>query len=191
LPAVSDGVPIGSDRASASYDNPIVVSYVRNVVTTLRNLYWVREMEAPGESDEFRLLRPARLDAQGLVEIMQSREIGVPSFVVAGLLIPLAASIWRLADGFRFESWEVALLVGLLSVVIGLGLSWIILHGTAMASRRIRLATHEPLNALWDSVGSCGRPPKDQSRTFASVAITLAVGVWIVLPALVALALAA
>jgi hypothetical protein len=169
----------------------IVVSYVRNVVTTMRNLYWVREMEAPGDSYEFRVLRPARFDAQGLVEIMQSREIGVPSFIVAGLLIPVAASVWRLADGFRFDSWVVALLVGLLWVAIGLGLSWVVLRGTAMASRRIRLATHEPLNALWDSVGSCGRPPKDQSRTFAVVAITLAVGVWIVLPGLVALALAA
>jgi hypothetical protein len=169
----------------------IVVSYARNVVTTMRNLYWVREMEAPGESYEFRVLRPARFDALGLVEIMKSREIGVPSFVFAGLLIPLAASIWRLADGFRFDSWVVALVVGLLWVAIGLGLSWIILRGTAMASRRIRLATHEPLRELWDSVGNCGRPPKDQSRAFAFVAITLAVGVWIVLPALVALALAA
>jgi len=164
---------------------------VRNVVTTMRNLYWVREMEAPGDSRELKLLRSARFDAQGLVEIMQSREIGVPSFVIAGLLIPLAASIWRVADGFRFDRWWVALLVGLAWVAIGLGLSWVILRGTAMASRRIRLAAREPLEALWDSVGNCGRPPRDQSRSFAYVAITLAVGVWIVLPMLVAIALAA
>jgi hypothetical protein len=60
-----------------------------------------------------------------------------------------------------------------------------------MAARRIRLATRHPLDELWDSVGNCGRPPRDQSRSFAYVAITLAVGVWIVLPALVAIALAA
>ena len=34
----------------------IVFSYVRNVVTTMRNLYWVREMEAPGDSRELKLL---------------------------------------------------------------------------------------------------------------------------------------
>jgi hypothetical protein len=56
----------------------IVVSYVRNVATTMRNLYWVREMEAPGDSPELKLLRPARLDAQGLVEIMQSRGSAFP-----------------------------------------------------------------------------------------------------------------
>ena len=168
----------------------IVVSYARNVAATMRNLYWVREMESPGDSQELKLLRPARLDAQGLVEIMQSREIGVPSFVIAGLFIPLAASIWRLAGGFRFESWEIAAAVGLAWVAVGLGLSWIILRGTAMASRRIRLVAHGQLTALWQSIGNCGEPPRDQSRGFASIAIALAVGVWIVLPALVAITLA-
>ena len=64
------------------------------------------------------------------------------------------------------------------------------LRGTAMASRRIRLAAREPLNELWDSIGNCGRPPRDQSRSFAFVAISLMVGVWIVLPTLVAIAIA-
>jgi hypothetical protein len=37
-------------------------------------------------------------------------------------------------------------------------------------------------------VGNCGTPPKDKSRQFAIVAISLTVGAWIVLPAAVALA---
>jgi hypothetical protein len=168
----------------------IVVRFVKDVVLTMRNLYWVREMESLDDSQELKLLRPARFDAQGLVEIMRGREIGVPSFVVAGLLIPLGASVWRLADGFTFDRWWLATLVGLAGVAIGVGLSWVVLHGTAMASRRIRLATREPLCELWLSVGSCGGPPRDQSRSFAFVAITLMVGVWIVLPTLIAIALA-
>jgi hypothetical protein len=168
----------------------IVVSNIKDVVLTMRNLYWVREMESLDDSQELKLLRPARFDAQGLVEIMRSREVGVPSFVFAGLLIPLGASVWRLADGFTFDSWLVATLVGLAGVAVGVGLSWIVLRGTAMASRRIRLATHEPLHELWLSVGSCGSPPRDKSRSFAFVAISLMVGVWIVLPTLIALTLA-
>ena len=62
----------------------LVVSHVKNVVTQMRNLYWAREMEAASNSAELKLLRPARFDAQALVEIMRSREIGVPSFVLAG-----------------------------------------------------------------------------------------------------------
>lgn len=168
----------------------LVVSYVKNVVLSMRNLYWVRELQAPGNSTELELLRPARFDASALVEIMRSREIGVPSFVIAGLLIPLGATLWRIGSGFTFDRWWVAALVGLAGAAVGVGLSWVVLRGTAMASRRIRLATREPLQELWLSVGWCGKPPVDRSRTFAIVAITLMVGVWIVLPALVGIALA-
>jgi hypothetical protein len=168
----------------------LVVSYAKTVATRMRNLYWLREMESRSDSTELRLLRPARFDATALVEIMRSREIGIPSFVLAGLLLPLGATIWRLMSGFRFDSWVVALLVGAGGVAIGVGLSWIVLRGCALASSRIHLSVREPLATVWADVGSCGGPPKPGVRTFAIVAIVLMVGVWIVLPALVALALA-
>ena len=168
----------------------LVVSHVKNVAIAMRNLYWLREMEAESDSTELKLLRPARFDANALVEIVRTREIGVPSFVIAGLLIPVGATIWRLMTGFTFEDWWVALAIGLGGVAIGVGFSWIVLRGSAMASRRIRMALREPLTAVWDDVGSCGRPPKDGSRKFAIVAIVLMAGVWIVLPAIVALAFA-
>ena len=57
-----------------------------------------------------------------------------------------------------------------------------------MASRRIRLSTRPALEEVWRAVGHCGKPPKDKSRQFAIVAISLTVGAWIVLPAAVALA---
>jgi hypothetical protein len=168
----------------------LVVSHVKNVATTMRNLYWVREMQAPSSSTELKLLRPARFDAQALVEIMRSREIGVPSFVIAGVLLPVVATTWRLMSGFRFENWWAAVLVAVAGVAIGVGLSWVVLRGTALASNRIQLSVREPLQVVWDDVGQCGRPPKDNCRTFAIVAIVVMVGVWIVLPAIVAVALA-
>jgi hypothetical protein len=58
-----------------------------------------------------------------------------------------------------------------------------------MAGRRIRLATNERMHALWRSIGWCGEPPKDRSRMLAVLGIVLMVGVWIVLPTLVGLAL--
>lgn len=95
-----------------------------------------------------------------------------------------------MASGFTFDSWWAAMLVGLVSVGLGVGISWLILRGTALASRRIRLSTREPLRSLWDSIGWCGAPPSDQSRRFAIVAIVAMVGVWVVIPALIAVALA-
>jgi len=167
----------------------VVVSHVKNVSMNLRNLYWLRELQAEPESGDVARLHKARTDAQALVDITKSREIGVPAFVIGGLLIPAGLSLWRLASGATRE-WWIALLVGAIGVAIGLGISWFVLRGAALASRRIRLSVSVPLAELWRTVGNCGTPPRDQSRRFAVVAITLTLGVWIVLPLLVTLSLA-
>jgi hypothetical protein len=88
------------------------------------------------------------------------------------------------------REWWIALLAGAIGVLIGLLISWFVLRGAALASRRIRLSAAQPLAELWRSIGSCGSPPRDQSRRFAVVAISLTLGVWIVLPLLVTLSLA-
>ena len=167
----------------------VVVTHCKNVAMQLRNLYWLREMQAESGSKELQLLRPARFDAQALVEITKGREIGVPTFVIGGLLIPVGLSISRVATG-TVREWWIALLAGLVGVAIGLLISWIVLRGAALASRRIRLSLSQPLTELWLSIGYCGTPPKDQSRRFVVVAITLTLAVWIVLPLLVTLSLA-
>ena len=165
----------------------IVVSYVKTVTTDMRNLYHFREIEAPDASPEMKLLRSARFDAAALMEIAKSRAVGVPTFVIGGLLIPLFASVYRLATGYTWDDWVTATIVGVIGALIGVTISWFLLRGTAMASSRIRLSVREPLKELWRSVGNCGNPPRDHSRRFAIVGITLTVGVWIVVPTLVGL----
>lgn len=166
----------------------VVVSYCKSVALNLRNLYWMRELQSVGGSRELELLRPARFDAQALVEITRGREIGVPTFVIGAILIPAGLSIWRLATG-AVSTWWIALLVGVAGIAVGLLISWIVLRGAALASRRIRLSLKPPLEQLWQTVGHCGTPPRDHSRRFAITAITLTLGVWIVLPLLVTLSL--
>jgi hypothetical protein len=166
----------------------VVVSYLRSTATELRNLYWLREIESPAGARELELLRPARFDAEALTVIFKRREIGLPSFVIGGLLIPIVASAGRLSGLVESAIW--AAVIGVVGTAIALTASWIILRGAAMASRRIRVATRAPLEAVWAAVGWCGRPPRDQSRTFAIVAIVLTVVAWIVLPMVIAIALA-
>ena len=86
----------------------VVVSHVKNIAVNMRNLYWLREMQAVGGSCDLELLRPARMDAQALVVITGGREIGIPTFVLGGLLIPAAISLWRLASGFAYAEWWIA-----------------------------------------------------------------------------------
>ena len=168
----------------------LVISYLRQTAIDLRNLYWLREIETESPSPDRAELRRARYDAEGLVTIFKRREIGLPSFVIGGLLIPIFATGWRLANGVAFEHWWGALATGLVTALFVVGVAWVILRGAALAGRRIRLSTRVPLEDVWRSVGNCGSPPRDKSRRFAVVAITLTVGAWIVLPAAVALALA-
>ena len=167
----------------------VVVAYGKTIALHLRNLYWMREMQSVSGSRELELLRPARFDAQALVEITKGREIGVPTFVIGAILIPAGLSIWRLATG-TVREWWIAVVVGIVGIVVGLLISWFVLRGAALASRRIRISVRPPLQELWKTIGHCGSPPRDHSRRFAVIAISLTLGVWIVLPLLVTLSLA-
>jgi hypothetical protein len=146
-------------------------------------------MQSPPSTDLRRMLRRARLDAEGLVIVSSRREIGLPSFVLGGLLIPIFVSVGRLASG-SVRSPAQATIAGVIGTLVVLFISWVILRGAAMASRRIRLASTEPLAALWKTIGWCGQPTRNQSKKLAFVAIALTVLAWIVLPVAVGIALA-
>jgi hypothetical protein len=166
----------------------VVVSYIRNMSNQLRNLYGLREIQALPGTDERRELHRARIDAERMVDALKTRELALPTFLVGGALIPLFATLGRVTGVLGSTVWASALaFVGMLLALIA---SWLILRGAALASRRIRLATRGPAAALWNAIGWCGRPPKDQSRTFVIVSVALTLGSWILVPLLVGIALA-
>jgi len=76
--------------------------------------------------------------------------------------------------------------VGFLAVVIFAAVAWIILQGAAVAHRRARLILRDPLDALWETIGAAGEPPRDDSMTFATIGILLTALAWFVTPAIVA-----
>ena len=80
----------------------------------------------------------------------------------------------------------VAPVMSLPSTVIFAAVAWIILQGAAVAHRRARLILREPLEALWETIGAAGEPPRDDSLTFATVGIVLTAVAWFVTPAIVA-----
>ena len=167
----------------------IVISYLRRTATSMRNLYWLRELESHEGSREETLLTRAREDAQTLETVFAGRAIGVPAFVIGGVLIPVTVSMWNVSSRVAVTNWWVAAIGGVVSAVMVLGISWILLRGAAMANRRTRLAVEAPLEAVWTAVGNCGRPPKNQSRKFVFVGILLSVAAWIVVPVLILIAL--
>jgi hypothetical protein len=166
----------------------LVVSHIRNVSTRLRNLYGLREIQALPGSQERRELHRARLDAERMVEALQTRELALPAFLVGGAALPVFASLGRITGLFESTLW--ATIIGVAGMLIALAASWVILRGAALASRRIRLATRAPLRSLWNAIGWCGKPPKDSTRTFVLVSVGLTLGCWILVPILVGIALA-
>jgi hypothetical protein len=169
----------------------VVVSHLRRVSTDMRNLYWLRTMQAAAGTDERSLLYRARSEADGLIVVFKRREIGLPSFVIGGILVPIVLALVRVIQGLDLGSWWVATITLVAGGLVVWLISAIILRGAAMASRRIRLATTAPLAALWDVVGSAGEPPRDQSRKFAVIAIVLTTLAWVVVPAAIAVAVLA
>jgi hypothetical protein len=166
----------------------VVISYLRRVATDLRNLYWLRAMQSPVGTKERPMLRRARVEAEGLMVVFKRRELGLPSFVIGGVLVPLLLTLFRLLRGLSLNTWWASTIVAVVGALIVLVIAAVVLRGAAMASRRIRLATRAPLETLWSVVGSAGSPPRDQSRKFAVVAIVLTTLTWFVLPAAIAIA---
>jgi hypothetical protein len=169
----------------------VVVSHLRRVSTDLRNLYWLRAMQVPAGAQERVVLRRARMEAEGLIVVFKRSELGLPSFVIGGVLVPIVLALVRLIQGLDLGSWWVATVTLLLGGLVVWLISAVILRGAAMASRRIRLATNAPLVALWAAIGAAGHPPRDQSRKFAVIAIVLTTLAWVVVPAAIAVAVLA
>jgi hypothetical protein len=165
----------------------LVVSHIRNVSTQMRNLYVLREIQALPGTEERRELHRARIDATRMVDALKTRELAVPTFLIGGALLPLFAAFGRATGLLGSTVW--ATVLGIVGMLIALVASWFILRGAALASRRIRLATRGPAQTLWSTVGWCGKPPKDQTRTFVIVSVALTVGAWILVPILVGIAL--
>jgi hypothetical protein len=187
------GKGLGPLRAAAAYavqlvGRYVVVSHIKTTSTQLRNLYGLREIQAVPGSFERRELRRARMDADRMVDALQTKELGLPTFLIGGALLPIFASVGRATGILSSGLW--AGVIAVAGMVIALIASWVILRGAALASRRIRLSTRAPAQTLWNTIGWCGKPPKDQSRTFVIVSVALTLGSWILIPILVGIAIA-
>jgi hypothetical protein len=124
----------------------------------------------------------ARLDAERVATTYKGNPIGVPTFLLGGAVISGAASGLRVvaqaAVGSRLAA---GLAVATAFIVLG-GLSWVILRGAAVAHHRIRITVQDPLKALWETIGRCGKPPEDDAQQFAVYAIILTVIGWLLIP---------
>lgn len=160
----------------------IVKAYAQDVVASLRRLYARREAQSLPGSPERAALARARIEADRLAPGFSGGGLGAPVLVAGGALVPLAASLGQYLGAIDFLSRPVIATGFAMLFLLFLFLSSVLLSGAGLAHRRSRLTMSQPLTALWDVVGHAGEPPRDNSRTFATMAIILTGLVWVVIP---------
>jgi hypothetical protein len=160
----------------------LVRNYQADVIDAIRNLYTRRlAWCAPNDPSRMPMIR-ARLDAERVATTYKGNPIGVPTFLLGGAVISgLASGLRVVAQAAVGSRLAAGLAVAIAFLVLG-GLSWMILRGAAVAHHRIRITVQDPLTALWETIGRCGKPPEDDAQQFAIYAIILTVVGWLLIP---------
>jgi hypothetical protein len=161
----------------------IVKGYQNRLVTRLRKLYERREANSIWGSHEHVMLRRARINAVQVEQGYKGDQLGVPTFLLGGALLSTVVSGLKAFFGWAISGIFGVIVFSAVAAVVFAGLAWAALYAAGVARRRIRLSTEQPIRALFETVGACGNPPKDDSYNFAIIAIVLLVLAWVVIPA--------
>ena len=167
----------------------IVRSHLNKIMNRICGLYERREANSAWHTPEHHMLRRARIDMVRVRDGMRAKTLGLPSFIVGGALLTSVASALQSVVSLAFSHKVGVVALGVVAVGVLLGLSWAALFSAGVARRRIRLATDQPVAALWETIGAAGDPPRDESFNFAAYAIVLLVLAWVLIPLAIGLAI--
>lgn len=166
----------------------IVSSYAAAIVTNLRTLYARREVQCEPQALQRWMLNRARDEA---ASVSPSYGGGGPlvQLVIGGAALPVLGWLAQAVGAVAFGDWCIFFCATLLLVLVFVASAFVLLQGAGIAHRRSRMIMAAPLAALWETIGHCGTPPEDDSRTFALIALVLTGLVWFALPAVLAIML--
>jgi hypothetical protein len=169
----------------------IIKSHLNRLTGRICGLYEKREANSDWGTREHAMLRRARLDARRVQASASGSALGLPTFLLGGAALTSVASGLQSLARTAMDSTLGVSILGFITVFVLGALSWVALYSAGVARRRIRLATDQPMKALWETIGAAGKPPRDESYNFAAYAIILLVLAWIVVPLAIWLAVTA
>lgn len=173
--------PVG-EWAVQLFTQLIVRSFQQTVVDRLRHLYSRREASSAWDSAEHHMLRRARIDIERVAPGLKGRALGLPTFLLGGAFIStILGGLKSLGEAIQNNN-SILVVATVVMFIVFAGASWAILQAAAISRRRIKLTLDKPLAALFETIGACGNPPKDQSLSFALYAIVLTGLGWLILP---------
>ena len=160
----------------------IVRTHQATVADQMYHLYARREANAARNDPARRMLMRARMEMERLLPGFKRNALGASAFLLGGAVLSTVVRWLQLAiTAALADLWTQIVATVVLGLVI-VGIAWIVLRGAAVARRRIQLTLDGPIGALWETIGRCGDPPRDPSRTFALIAIILALLPWLLIP---------
>jgi len=160
----------------------IVKSYVSGTIDSIQRLYTRRWANAQEGDPSRELLARARFHTEKLAPGFKRNPLGVPTFLLGGAAVsPAAGAAQGALRGAANNTITRVAATAVMFLALA-AMSWVVIRGAAIARRRIKLSTEGPMKALWETIGRCGHPPKDQSKTFAFVAVILLADGWLVIP---------
>ena len=165
----------------------IVRGHVSNVVHALSRLYARRESQSQTASAERRMLARARIQADRLTLGYKGGSLPLPTVLIGGAAVPVLASIARQFGAVKGQGPLLIVPLGVILAIVFAVLAWVLLQGAGLAHRRIKVTLDPSLAALYETIGHCGNPPRDDSAAIAAAAIALTALAWFVVPIAIAI----
>lgn len=183
---VKTHAPIGPLNHVAGFLVQLVTRFIvrQHLKRLIKNVHWlyVRREANTDLGNPFRnKLRRARIEAARLEPTFNTSALGVPTFIFGGAVLSwLLGSLQVLISGLNTWYWQAV--ASILVSLVAATASWIVVRGAATARQRIKLTTDKPVRALYETIGRCGNPPRDDSIVFIVVALVLGVLAAVALP---------
>jgi hypothetical protein len=165
----------------------IVRCHVSNVVHSLSRLYARRESQSQTASAERRMLARARIQADRLTLGYKGGSLPLPTVLIGGAAVPVLASVARQFGAVKGEGPVLVVPLGVILAIVFAALAWVLLQGAGLAHRRIKVTLDPSLAALYETIGHCGNPPRDDSAAIAAAAIALTALAWFGVPIAIAI----
>jgi hypothetical protein len=165
----------------------IVLGHVSNVVHSLSRLYARRESQSQTASAERRMLARARIQADRLTLGYKGGSLPLPTVLIGGAAVPVLASVARQFGAVKGEGPVLVVPLGVILAIVFAALAWVLLQGAGLAHRRIKVTLDPSLAALYETIGHCGNPPRDDSAAIAAAAIALTALAWFGVPIAIAI----
>lgn len=152
----------------------ITRSYISSVIDDMHRLYERREAASPADWEHLPMLTRARIHTERIRPGFKRSKLALPAFLFGGaILSPIVGIVQNAIGSLANQTIRITLLV-VLFLLLSL-VSWVLVHGSAVARRRIRLTAENPIKALYQVVGRCGRPPNNMSTVFAVISLILTI----------------